>query len=223
MAFSFVPPGTFLMGSPPGEKGRRDGEVRHRVKLTAARWLGTCPVTQAQWQAVTGHSPNRFSGGGHPVQAVSWHECVEFCGKLGGKARLPTEAEWEWACRAGTTTPFYFGDTASAGQANCGGGQGEWAERASGGQTTPVESFLPNAWGLFDLHGNVGEWCADWYGPYPGRDAADPEGPQEGEGRVLRGGSWRCGPRECRSAARSGLRQGDRRNDVGFRVVLGPE
>jgi formylglycine-generating enzyme required for sulfatase activity len=152
---------------------------------------------------------------------VSWHDCVEFCDRLGGKAglacRLPTEAEWEWACRAGTTTAYHFGDVASAGEANCGGGQG--ADRQG---TTAVESFLPNAWGLFDVHGNVWEWCRDWYGPYPPGDAADPRGPDEGPGRVLRGGSWAGGPGPCRSACRGRLGPGNRRDDVGFRVVLGP-
>jgi formylglycine-generating enzyme len=229
MTFALVPPGAFLMGSPPGEAGRRDDEARHRVTLTAALWLGTCPVTQAQWQAVLGHNPSRFPGGGHPVERVSWHDCVAFCRKLGSKTgqpcRLPTEAEWEYACRAGTTAPYHCGDVVSAGEANCGGMHGVAGGRQGTCRdgTTPVESFLPNAWGLFDVHGNVCEWCSDRYGPCPAGDAVDPKGPNEGPGRVLRGGSWCRGPGDCRSACRCWLGPRDRRDDVGFRVVLGPE
>jgi uncharacterized protein (TIGR02996 family) len=224
MAFALVPPGAFLVGSPAGEAGRRDDEARHRVTLTAALWLGTCPVTQAQWQAVLGHDPSRFPGGGHPVETVSWDDCRDFCRRLGRKTgrrfRLPTEAEWEYACRAGTTTAYHVGDEVSPGQVNCGGKHAAAAGRQG---TTPVESFLPNAWGLFDVHGNVREWCSDWYGPYPTGDAADPKGPDAGPGRVVRGGSWCQGPRDCRSACRGWLGPGDRRDDVGFRVVLGPD
>jgi formylglycine-generating enzyme required for sulfatase activity len=229
LTFHLVPPGAFLMGSPPGEPGRRDDEARHRVTLTAARWLGTGPVTQAQWRAVLGRNPSRFPGDGHPVEGVSWHDGAAFCRKLGARlgrpCRLPTEAEWEYACRAGTTTPYQFGDALSAGEANCDGGHAA----AGGGRgtcrdgTTPVESFMPNAWGLFDLHGNVREWCSDWYGAYPAGDEADPQGPDEGPGRVLRGGSWCRGPGECRSASRGWLGPGDRSDDVGCRVVLGPD
>jgi uncharacterized protein (TIGR02996 family) len=228
MAFHLVPPGAFLMGSPPGERGRRDDETRHPVTLTRGLWLGTCPVTQAQWRAVMGHDPSRFGGGGHPVETVSWDDAQDFCRRLGSKTgrrfRLPTEAEWEYACRAGTATPYHGGDLVSAGQANYGGRQAV----AGGGPgtsrdgTTPVASFLPNAWGLFDVHGNVCEWCSDWYGPCPAGDAVDPHGPPEGPGRVLRGGSWCRGPWECRSACRSWLGPGDRRDEVGLRVVLEP-
>lgn len=216
MTFHLVPPGTFLMGSPPGEEGRMDDEARHQVTLTAALWLGTCPVTQAQWKAVMGHNPSRFRGDGHPVETVSFHDCVEFCRRLGHKVGLPfglpTEAGWEHACRAGTATACHFGDTISAGQANCGG----W------GQTTPVESFLPNAWGLFDLHGNVWEWTRDWYGPYPDGAVTDPAGPGGGEARVLRGGSWACGPDQCRSACRRRLGPHERSDQAGCRVCLCP-
>src|SRR5262249_38150487 len=122
MTFSWIPPGTFLMGSPPEEVGRRTNETRHRVTLTKGFWLGVYPVTQEQWGAVMGRTPSRFKGEGHPVENVTWGSCQEFCDKLGEgtgeRVRLPTEAEWEWGCRAGTTTPFFVGDTISTEQAN---------------------------------------------------------------------------------------------------------
>jgi len=226
MTFHLVPPGTFLMGSPLGEEGRRDDEARHRVTLTAGHWLGTCPVTQVQWRAVTGHNPSRFKGDGHPVETVSWQDCVEFCRRLsrqvGLSFGLPTEAEWEHACRAGTATPYHFRDMVSAGQANCCADQEESKEGGSRGQTTPVESFLPNALGLFDTHGNVWEWCQDWYGPYSEGSVTEPMGPAGGEARVLRGGSWASGPRQCRSACRHHLGPHERSDGVGCRVCLRP-
>src|SRR5262249_11255020 len=157
-------------------------------------FLGACPVTQAQWQAVMGYNLSRFKGENRPVDGVSWEDCQEFCmklSKLEGKVyRLPTEAEWEFACRAGTTTPFATGPTISTDHANFdgtyiyeGGKKGVYRKA-----TTPVGSFPPNAWGLCDMHGNVWEWCSDLYGPYPDGDITDPIGPATGEDRVLRGG-----------------------------------
>ena len=217
MRFAWCPAGTFLMGSPPSETERSDNETQHRVTLTHGFHLGIHAVTQAQWQAVMGDNPSNFKGHDRPVEQVSWDECEMFCTKLGqltGKRfRLPTEAEWEYACRAGTTTPFYFGRTIGTDQANYDGNSGStlrWlagSEGTIGGvyrqQTTPVGSFPANAWGLFDMHGNVWEWCQDWYG----------------DARVLRGGSWTDDPRSCRAARRrraDGLRQ----FNLGCRVVL---
>jgi formylglycine-generating enzyme required for sulfatase activity len=226
MQFAWCPPGTFLMGSPAGEPERRDDETQHRVTLTQGYWLGIHPVTQAQWQAVTGNNPSSFKGDTLPVEFVSWDDCQEFVKKLGQKTgrrfRLPTEAEWEYACRAGTTTPFHFGETISTDQANYDGNytygngkKGVW-RRA----TTPVGSFPANAWGLYDMHGNVWEWCLDWYGPYPQGVRKDPQSINNGTARVRRGGSWYFGPRNCRSAFRGRCVAGGRNRDYGCRVLL---
>ncbi|HEY7424950.1 MAG TPA: bifunctional serine/threonine-protein kinase/formylglycine-generating enzyme family protein [Gemmataceae bacterium] len=226
MKFAWCPPGTFLMGSSPSEAGRSDDETQHRVTLTHGFHLGIHPVTQAQWQAVMADNPSKFKGGDHPVEQVSWDNCQAFCVKLGqltGKRyRLPTEAEWEYACRAGTTTPFYFGETISTDQANYDGNStyGRGKKGVYRQQTTPVGRFPANAWGLFDMHGNVWEWCADWYGAYIQGDINDPQGCDKGSCRVLRGGTWNNNPSKCRSATRykSGPTSGFR--NVGCRVVL---
>jgi uncharacterized protein (TIGR02996 family) len=159
MTFSFVPPGSFLMGSPEDEVERCEKDVRHRVTLTAGFWMATNPVTRTQWAAVM---QTASAGGSFPVEKVSWHDCQEFCRRLGEKARLPTAAEWEWACRAGTTTAFFFGDTLTTGQANW-NSHPTYQPRKGKSRATPVGRFPPNAWGLFDMHGNVWEWCRDLY------------------------------------------------------------
>jgi uncharacterized protein (TIGR02996 family) len=226
MSFAWCPPGTFLMGSPPGEPKRSDDETQHRVTLTQGFWMGVTPVTQAQWQAVLGRPPSRFKGDDLPAEQVSWDDCQEFCRKLGERLgqrfRLPTEAEWEYACRAGTTTPFHFGATITTDQANydgnyvySGGRKGKYHR-----QTTPVGSFPANPWGLRDVHGNVFEWCQDWYAPYPSSDRKDPRGVPNGDGRLLRGGSWCSAPRWCRSACRLRLTADFAHDHAGCRVVL---
>jgi formylglycine-generating enzyme required for sulfatase activity len=219
ITFVWVPPGTFLMGSPPQESRRGDDEPQHPVTLTAGFYLSAHPVTQAQWRAVMDGSPSLFTGADRPVERVSWDDCQAFCARLGkrdGRAyRLPTEAEWEYACRAGTAGPYHFGATLSAGQANCDAGAGK-------GATTPVGSYPPNAWGLSDMHGNVYEWCGDWYGPYPTARADDPSGPADGDARVLRGGSWLSAPWYCRSAHRYWADPATRSAHVGFRVCFTP-
>jgi formylglycine-generating enzyme required for sulfatase activity len=226
MRFAWCPPGTFLMGSPPSEPERDDDEQQHRVTLSKGFWLGVTPVTQAQWQAVLGSNPSHFKGDDRPVEKVSWDDCQEFCKKLaerdGKRYRLPTEAEWEYACRAGTTTPFHFGATISTDQANYDGnytyGKGKKGKYRE--ETTPVGSFPANAWGLYDMHGNVLEWCQDWHGPYPSGDIKDPQGPNNGDARVLRGGSWYFLPRRCRSADRGGSAAASRIFVAGCRLVL---
>lgn len=224
-----VAPDGFLMGSPAGEAQPENDETQHRVKLTKGFWMQTTEVTQGQWQAVMGSNPAHFkSGSNYPVEQVNWNDCQEFVGKLrqrGISARLPTEAEWEFACRAGTTTPFSFGNTISTSQASYdgrstyGNGQkGEYRQR-----TTPVGSFPANAWGLHDMHGNVWEWCQDWYGGYPSSTVTDPVGPQTGSYRVLRGGSWGSDPWNLRSALRNWISPAYRFNLYGLRFTLDSE
>jgi uncharacterized protein (TIGR02996 family) len=222
MAFAWIPPGTFLMGSPPDEEQRSDDEALHRVTLTRGFYMGIYPVTQTQWRSVQGSNPSHFKGDDRPVEKVSWDHCQDFCARLGQRFRLPTEAEWEYACRAGTTTPFFFGATLSTEQANY-DGRHTYVKGKKGvyrKQTTPVGSFPGNAWGLCDLHGNVWEWCQDWYGPYPAGEITDPQGGNNGDARVLRGGSWYCNSSRCRSGVRFRRAAGDRRGDVGCRLVL---
>jgi formylglycine-generating enzyme required for sulfatase activity len=232
-----LPAGPFLMGSaeadaPPEER------PPHRVTLSRPFYLGAFPVTQREYAAVMGVNPcdlaeaNR-GGPDHPVEYVSWDEAVEFCKRLSARPaerragrvyRLPTEAEWEYACRAGTETAFAFGPSLSSCQANfdgrCphgGGPRGPYLDR-----TSPVGSYPPNAWGLYDLHGNVYEWCADWFGPtyYAHSPARDPAGPAAGEGRVLRGGSWRVSGWYCRSALRYRSAPDMGLVSFGFRVAM---
>jgi uncharacterized protein (TIGR02996 family) len=225
MTFCFIPPGTFLMGSPQGEAGRRDDEPLHRVTLTSGFWLGESPVTQDQWQAVTGTNPCSRKGGDLPVAKVSWPACAAFARALGEKTgkrfRLPTEAEWECACRAGTTTAFHFGEEGATAQANPSGDftYRDGRKSVSWRDITPVGNFPPNAWGLFDMHGNIGQWCADWHGPVA-EDAIDPRGASTGTARVVRGGSWYFYPDNCRSAVRSANLPGSRYVGIGCRLVL---
>jgi formylglycine-generating enzyme required for sulfatase activity len=195
--FAWVPPGSFVMGSPPGEQGREGQERQHRVTLTHGFWLGVTPVTQLQWWIVTGVRPGWFRGDPRPAQDVSWDDCQALCQALERQVslrfRLPTEAEWEYACRAGTSTAYANGN--------------DWARLDEIGwhnaeETRPVGQLQPNAFGLCDMHGNVWEWCADWYDLYPHKDVTDPRGPRFGEERILRGGSWSDGPLRCRSAVR---------------------
>jgi uncharacterized protein (TIGR02996 family) len=208
--FAWIPAGTFLMGSPEGEAGQGYDEPQHKVTLTRGFWLAIHPVTQASWRAVMGDNPSEFHGDDLPVERVSWDACQEFLRKLserdGPTYHLPTEAQWEYACRAGTTTPYYFGNTISTDQANfdCDLPYFGQAEGICRNQTTPVGSFPPNGWGLFDMHGNLYEWCADWYGDYPVVDVLDPQGPENGMFRVQRGGSFGNDPYNLRSASRSG-------------------
>ncbi|OAI38828.1 hypothetical protein AYO40_06325 [Planctomycetaceae bacterium SCGC AG-212-D15] len=215
MTFAWIPPGTFWMGSPDNERGRRRDEVQHKVTLTKGCYMSIYPVTQECWRKVMGEKETGFVGDQLPIEQVSWDECRSFLSILGERDghvyRLPTEAEWEYACRAGTTTPFYFGQTISEQQALC-----------DGSQTSMVGSFPPNAWGLFDMHGNVWEWCADRYGDYPLDRVVNPEGPHEGKYRVLRGGSFFNQAKSLRSASRFRQVPEHRGGNVGFRVVMNP-
>jgi formylglycine-generating enzyme required for sulfatase activity len=229
MAFVWVPPGEFLMGSPPTEAGRAEDETRHRVTLPRGFFLGTFPVTQRQWEKVFRSNPSRFRGPDLPVENVTWLDALEFCRKLtafdGRPYRLPTEAEWEYACRAGTQTPFHFGGRISTDQANYDGTSPYGAGRSGTYRrsTTPVGSFAANFWGLFDMHGNVWEWCQDPYADYPIEPATDPAPAAADDHRVARGGAWNLGPAYCRSAARLRLRLARRCHSVGVRVCLAEE
>ena len=227
MKFAWIPPGTFMMGSPTNEASRQDNETPHKVTLTRCFYLGVHLVTQEQWQAVMGNNPSHFKGEKNlPVEQVSWDDCQKFIEKLRAKDkkpyRLPTEAEWEYACRAGTTTPFHFGKTISTDQANYdgtytygNGKKGKYREKP-----TPVGSFASNAFGLYDMHGNVWEWCEDWFGPYRKNDVVDRQVVNTGGYRVLRGGSWYFTPQDCRSACRDGDEPGSRNDYCGLRVCF---
>ena len=232
MKFVWIPPGTFQMGSPKEEKHRNPIETQHKVTLTKGFFMGVYTVTQDQWMKVMGgKNPSGFASDKEklvlPVDSVSWSDCQEFLKKLREKEmkpyRLPTEAEWEYACRAGTTTPFHFGETISLDQANYDGdyayGNGKKGVRRL--KTTPVGAFPANAFGLHDMHGNLYQWCQDWYGDYPQNDVTDPQGPEKGQARVLRGGSWKSSPVSCRSAERLWYEPETRFYLYGFRVALG--
>jgi formylglycine-generating enzyme required for sulfatase activity len=199
--------------------GTRSDETKHQVTLAKPFWLGRTQVTQAQWEAVMGSNPSHFKGKDLPVEQVSWEDAAEFCKKLNAKGllptgwrwTLPTEAQWECACRAGT-----IGEHAGALDAMA------WCDSNSDSKTHPVGTKQANAWGLSDMHGNVWEWCADWYDNYPGDAATDPTGPSNGSDRVNRGGSWNSGGSFCRSAYRDGSLPGYRFRSAGFRVAAVP-
>ena len=230
MKFAWIPPGSFLMGSPQEEIDRQrygSEETQHKVTLTKGFYMGVYTVTQEQYEAVVGENPSKFKGEKNlPVEMVSWDDCQNFVKKLREKDkkpyRLPTEAEWEYACRAGTTTPFHFGETISTDQANYIGGYvyGKGKKGVYRQKTTPVDSFPANAWGLHDMHGNVWEWCQDWYADYPKEAQVDPQGLAKGTARVVRGGSYSRAPAECRSAFRLRYEPGQRGNNRGLRVCF---
>jgi len=224
MKFVLIPPGTFRMGSPLSESGRVSNENQHLVTLSKGFYMQTTEVTQGQWKVVMGNNPSNFKNCGDdcPVETVSWDDAQDFIRKLNimedsDKYRLPTEAEWEYASRAGSKRRFCFGD--DAGKL----GQYAWYSSNSGNRTHPVSEKHPNAWGLYHMHGNVWEWCQDWYGKiYPAGSITDPKGSSWGSDRVLRGGSWNDGARYCRSANRRRNLPGYRSNGLGFRLALSP-
>ena len=223
--FCWCPPGTFLMGSPENEAGRNSNEKQHEVTLTHGFWLLETEVTQTMWANVMGNNPSYFKGDRLPVEQVNWDECREFCRELSRlsvnrKFRLPYEAEWEYACRAGTKTPFHFGGMLNGDQANCNGEHPYGTENKGRNmeQTCTVKSYEPNAWGLYDMHGNVWEWCDDLFEEYPETSVTNPIGSATGSYRVIRGGSWNRGARGCRSAYRGGPSYP--RSNLGFRIIL---
>ena len=251
-AFRWCPSGTFLMGSPENEEGRRDDETQHRVTLLKGFWMLETPVTVGMFRSFTkdfgcqsrGNTPCDSPDGSeaqeskylwqnpgfsqndtHPAVCVSWNDAVAFCrwfrNKTGLKTSLPTEAQWEYACRAGTTTPFSFGRALNGSHTNCNGsypcGTNETGPYV--GRTTPVRSYVPNQWGLYDMHGNVWEWCRDWYGDYPSGAVTDPTGPHRGSRRIYRGGGWNFIAGSCRSASRDGDSADFWSGFLGFRIV----
>ena len=227
--FRWIAPGRFWMGSPEGEAERWSGEgPRHEVLLTQGFWLGEAAVTQAFWRAALGDDPSHFKGEDRPVEEVSWDDAQRFISKLNGERgdlglRLPTEAEWEFACRAGSESPFSFGANITPEQVNydgnypyAGGEKGLYRE-----ETVAVKALPPNGWGLYQMHGNVWEWCEDRYGDYAEGLATDPLGPSGGVDRVLRGGSWSFVARNCRSADRFRRGPDYRFRNLGFRLARG--
>jgi formylglycine-generating enzyme required for sulfatase activity len=220
MEFVLIPAGKFKMGSPRGEQDRDEDERQHKVTISRPFYMQTTEVTQAQWEAVMGDNPSYFEecGDDCPVERVSWDDCQEFIRRLNSMEgtdtyRLPTEAEWEYACRAGSSTRYCFGDS-----------EGKLAEYAwyidnSEERSHRVGQKKPNAWGLYDMHGNVWEWCQDWYGRYPLLRTTNPKGPFRGLNRVNRGGSWDDPTANCRSASRDDLHPEWPVKDLGFRLV----
>lgn len=223
-----IPGGSFLMGSSENEKDRRDSEGPQHAVQVSPFYLGKYPVTQAQWRAVASlplvgryldPDPAKFKGDDRPVERVTWDDAVEFCQRLsnytGKRYRLPSEAEWEYACRARTRSPFFFGDRIDRKQAKF----LAWTKLFSG--TSPVGQYPANAFGLCDMHGSVWEWCEDvWHQNYKGAPTDGSAWIEDGDPnrRLLRGGSWLNFPRHCRSAFRAGISRDDRINDLGFRV-----
>lgn len=244
----WIPPGEFFMGTPPEERQGRLPETRHKVQLRRGFWLGNREITQAQWQNITDQVPSMFKAAGldAPVENVNYSDCLDFCRRMNAKFpgndfRLPTEAEWEYACRAGTTTAVYTGPLVVVGEdysptleriawyfrnskvSYFGGYPVSYWEgdeylyfRAGPHLTGQLHC---NPWGLFDILGNVWEWCQDWYDSYPNDKTVDPKGPAEGTLRIIRGGGWGNAPGECRAAARLATDPGRRSGMIGFRLA----
>jgi formylglycine-generating enzyme required for sulfatase activity len=211
-----IPAGKFKMGSPTKEECRNDDEIQHEVTLTKSFYIGKYAVTQEQWKAVMGDNPSDTKGAKVPVTDVSWGDCQKFIKKLNtntdGGYRLPTEAEWEYACRSGTTTAYSIGKEISSCDANYG-------EDSDIEYPVEVGNYNPNAFGLYDMHGNVWEWCEDWYGKYSAKAVTDPIGPSKGEGRVCRGGPFFSYGQCARSSTRNKEAPIDCFSLIGFRLA----
>ncbi len=235
MDFVFIPPGEFVLGSPLTEPERRPDETPHVVVISTGYYIQTTEVTQGQWKQLTGENPSYFSQCGEncPVETVSWEDVQKFIDLLNrreghNKYRLPTEAEWEYACRAGTTTPFSYGQCLSTDQANYNdlNDQTQYkgcpCTNVKRGKTIPVASLASNPWGIYDMHGNVWEWCQDWMGEYPAGVSIDPAGSFSGEKRIYRGGGQNDRAGYCRSALRGQFMPYRRSGSLGFRLVMNP-
>jgi formylglycine-generating enzyme required for sulfatase activity len=231
MTFVLIPPGTFVMGSPLNEIGRDGDERQHKVTLSKPFYLQTTEVTQGQWQSVMGENPSFFHDCGRncPVEMVSWYDAYRFIDRMNAIAkypryRLPTEAEWEYATRSGTQTALSNGIITITGCSyDAGLDRIGWYCGNSGNKTHSVAQKEPNSWGLYDMHGNVWEWCQDWYGDYPSEEVTDPKGSKSGLIRVNRGGSWWWFARFCRSANRIRYMPFDHTQDTGFRLAITAE
>lgn len=233
MEFVLILPGPFLMGSPPEEANREPTEVHHKVTITKPFYMMVNEVTNQNWQAVMG---KRFFGRRgkkleHPVVKVSWFDCMRFIERLNENGdniyRLPTEAEWEYSCRAGSEEAFSWGPKIDCSRAMYGNSlkQSECKEHAKklgikDEGPAPVKSYPPNRWGLYDMHGNVWEWCGDWYAPYPVTAVVDPQSPDSGDAKIRRGGSWFSSGKKCRSANRAHGHPGSKYKNSGFRLVM---
>jgi len=235
MKLALIPAGKFMMGTPDGEKNRPPSESpQHEVTISSPVFMGVYEITQEQYEQIIGTNPSEFKGPKNPVETVSWDDAVEFCKKLSQKTgmtvRLPTEAEWEYACRAGSKTRFSFGDKDEdlckygnyCDKSNTPGRPWQDKDHNDGfDKTAPVGSLKPNDWGLYDMHGNVWEWCSDWYAySYADAKSQDPQGPDSGTKRVMRGGSWFLRPWHCRSAHRGDFKPDASHGGLGFRVVV---
>lgn len=219
MTFTYIPAGRFMMGSPADDASRSDDEAQHPVILTNPYLLGITEVTQEQWQKVMGENPSHFKGKSLPVEKINWDDALAFCQKLakidGRRYRLPTEAEWEHACRAGTETAYYFGDNPDDLRSVA------WYRDNSRKTSRPVQQKPANPWGLYDIHGNVFEWCHDWYTPQPPQTLTkNPKGPSTGTKRILRGGAWYAKQEACRAAYRGWNTPDSRLYTYGLRVLV---
>jgi formylglycine-generating enzyme required for sulfatase activity len=219
MKLTLIPAGKFLMGSPEGEMDRQyDEGPQHEVRISRPFYMGIYHVTQDQYEQITGKNPSRFKGAQNPVAGISWDDAVAFCTKLSQKkgraVSLPTEAQWEYSCRAGSTSRFSFGDDANK--------LDDYAwHNGNSNKARPVGQKNPNDFALYDMHGNVSQWCSDWYAEtYANASQTDPTGPASDSTRVARGGSWNADPRNCRSASRGRRFPADRGDLTGFRVAM---
>jgi formylglycine-generating enzyme required for sulfatase activity len=212
--------GKFIMGSPETEAGRSPDEFDHVVRISRPFYIGAMPVTQEQFYSIMNINPSNTKGDNHPVEEVTWLQAMEFCARLSRltdqSVTLPTEAQWEFAARAGTDTPYFFGSDASL------LGKYAWYSRNASRKTHPVGEKLPSSNGLYDIYGNVLEWCRDYYdeGYYAASPRRDPGGPSGGEGRALRGGCWHRDAEQCRSAARAVNIGVERSSSFGFRIIV---
>ena len=228
VAFVLIRSGTFMMGTASSEAGQRRLDHYHKVELTRPYYMAKYEVTQSQWKQIMHYNPSHFSalGDSFPVENINWYEAQDFIKKLDTLNsnyvfNLPTEAQWEYACRAGTTTPFYTGENLTTDQANY-DGNFPYLQFPKGifiNRTARVGSFKPNAWGLYDMHGNVWEWCRDWYCEYPKSFVKDPLGDCESGLKVIRGGSWYFNAESARSGRRYTHHPEDRGFSLGFRLI----
>jgi formylglycine-generating enzyme required for sulfatase activity len=219
----YVPPGTFMMGSPVKEEGHKAEEIQHEATITRGFWIGRTEVAQKLYQAVTGKNPSYYRGPDFPVENVSWNDAMALIRQLndfvhGGQFTLPTETQWEYACRGGSKGAYCFGNDRSKLE------QYAWLGDNTHGKIRlkPVATKKPNAWGIYDMHGNLWEWCRDWYGEYPMSPVTDPSGPPLGTEKVCRGGSWFSGKGGVRCADRDHVPPDYTSTSVGFRLTWTP-